>query len=258
MEALGLAGIEARCNSIRAEFGIVQDLVGIDVADTGDHMLIEQQRFQRSLRRPDCRTQVHRLEWVGDRINPEPREFGKLDVDVAWIKYDDFTECAWVHEPGLVSIVQVHDDMRVGRTFGSLGREQHLPTHSEMDHHRITGVEREQQVFAASIDPLDDGVGEASDQRTSGSPTNHTFTPYLDINDPSTSEMAVQSSPNGLDLGEFRHRLLVLLSDYGNAHHEIERQACVAAPCSADFFDRPSPSPSTSPSTNASARKDFA
>jgi hypothetical protein len=99
----------------------------------------------------------------------------------------------------------MHHDVRMCRTFGSPRREQQLATHSQVDHHRVTGIKREQQIFSSSIHSFDDSVGEARDQFSSGCPTNDTFTPDFDINNSPTGKMALQSSSNSLDFGKFRH-----------------------------------------------------
>jgi hypothetical protein len=68
-----------------------------------------------------------------------------------------------------------------------------------VNHHRVTGVEGEQQVLTAPIDSFDDRVGEARDQFSSGGSANDAFAPDFDINNPSTDKVALQSSSNGLN-----------------------------------------------------------
>ena len=49
VQAFDLTGVEIRRGPVGAEPSSVQDFIGIDIADSCNHVLIQQQRFQSSL-----------------------------------------------------------------------------------------------------------------------------------------------------------------------------------------------------------------
>ena len=188
----------------------------------------------------------HGLEaYERDCRTVSPNEFGQFDGDAIRIEHDHLAERARVDEPCLVAVVEMEHDMGVGRTFGPRRREEHLSAHPQVDHRGVTRVERQQQILAASVGGDDHGVGQPVDERLPRRSPNGPLTPDVDTFDASTDEMALQTTANGLDLRQLGHRPI--------RRQPSERQASVAANCSAAFFDRPVPTPCTSPSTSTLA-----
>ena len=127
----------------------MQDLVDIDVADAGDHVLVEEQRLQLPATGEQQRPQPGPIEPVGDGIHPEPGQLRQLDLDPGGIEHHDLAERSGIDEPQLLRLgaVEVGDHMGVRRSGRALGRQQQLAAHAEMDHQCITGVERADEVL---------------------------------------------------------------------------------------------------------------
>ena len=203
----------------------------------------------RSVRRPaSSRPQRGDVQSVGQGINAEVGQLGELDVDVVRIEDDHLTERAGVHEPqrfgGLA--VERHDDVRVWRPLRLHRGEQELPGHAQVDHHRVAGVERQQQVLAAPLCCQHLGARETVDHLLRRRAAHAAQPAYFDVRDRSPYDVLRKAAPDGLDLGQLRHQLVKA------------RQAASAAACSAAFFERPTPSPSAAPLTTTVAKKCFA
>ena len=134
---------------LRMEAGGVEDLVGVDVADPGDHVLVEQQRLE--LRRPAAQhgAELVRAGVVDERVDAEPGDLGELGVDVVGVVDDHLAERARVDEQQ-VGIAEVEDDMGVQRPLGAAVDEEQLAGHAQVDHQRVARVERAQEVLAAA------------------------------------------------------------------------------------------------------------
>ena len=185
----------------------MQDLVGVDVADAGDHVLVEQQR----LRAPGrwtrvIRRSVRRRERFGDRIDAQHRQLGQLDRHVVGIEHDDLTERARVDEPA-----PRRPSSRVITTC-VCGRPRRAPAASStwplMRRWIITAsprVEREQQVLAPTVGSLDHRVGQPADQRARATCAGRHAPDRPRRGRSDARRDARQATPNRLDLGQFRH-----------------------------------------------------
>ncbi len=226
----------------------MQDLVGVDVADAGDDVLIEQERLEDGAPTGEEPTQRGDVQSVGQWINSEVGQLGELDVDVVGIEDDDLTERARVDEPQRFGrlAVERHDHMGVRWTLRFRRGEQQLPGHAQVDHQRVTGVEGHEQVLAAPLRRQHLRARETVDDLLGRRATDAAQPTDLDTRDRSPDDVRRKAAPDGLDLGQLRHQLV-------NA-----RQAASAADCSAAFFERPAPSPSAAPFTTTVAKKCFA
>ena len=129
----------------------MEDLVGVDVADPGDDVLVEQQRLERTSSGTERPPQGCCVERLGDRVDAEPGEFGQFDGDAIRVEHDHLAERARIDEPCLVAVVEMQHDVGVGRAIGPRRGEEHLSAHPQMDHRGVTRVERQQQVLATSV-----------------------------------------------------------------------------------------------------------
>jgi hypothetical protein len=93
----------------------VEDLVGVDVADAGDDVLVEQERFQEASTRPQHLAELPERDLVGDRVGPEVRDVGHLDGSVRRVEHHHLAEGSGVDEPELVAVVEVEHDVGVHR-----------------------------------------------------------------------------------------------------------------------------------------------
>ena len=76
----------------------MEDLVGVDVADAGHHVLVEQQRLDLATPTQHDAAQLGPAETVGDRVDPEPHQFGHLRAEVHRVEHHHLAERARVDE----------------------------------------------------------------------------------------------------------------------------------------------------------------
>ena len=226
-------------HAIGAQPRLVQDLVGVDVADPGDHVLVEQQRLEQAVPRAQQPAQHRQRELTGDRVDTEVGQLRQFDGDVVRVEHDDLAERARVDEPQLVRRmlavrVEVHHDVRVRRPLGAFVGDQHLTAHPQVDHHLVAGVERQAQVLAMAVGGRDRGTGQPVDQRLPRRAPHGALATDLDPVDAPSDGEPVEPAADRLDLGQLGHQLAVRKAN-----------AADAAACSADFLERPSPSPTT-------------
>ena len=160
----------------------------------------------------------------------------------------------------------MEDDVGVQRALGAAVDEQQLAGHAQVDHHRVAGVERAQQVLAAAPGGDERGAGEPVDQRLARRPPHRPLPADLDALDAPADDEPLEAAPDRLDLGQltarsggrrrraWRRRQL---------EHGARASAVASVPwrraalCSAERFERPSPAPSTVPPTDTVAKKRF-
>ena len=184
----------------------MENLIGIDIADPGDVLLVEQKRFERLARSTDHFAQCGAREVFRNRVGTELGEGRELDGHICRVINNHLAEGARVNKPALGAVVEVHHDVRMGWTVGASRREEYLAAHPQVDHHRIAGVERHDEVLPAPLGAQNGRVGQAVDQRLTRRPTHHTLSTDIDSLDPSAGELLLQTTPNGLDLRQLGHR----------------------------------------------------
>ncbi len=104
---------------------------------------------------------------VGDGVDSHLGQLGHLDGRALGVEHDHLAEGARIDEPQLLGrlAAEVQDDVRVGRSGRTGLADQHAATHPQMDHQRVAGVERADDVLAAAVDRGDGRAGETVDQR---------------------------------------------------------------------------------------------
>ena len=142
---------------------------------------------------------------IGSR--PSRGEFGQLDDRLIGIEHHHLAERTRIDEPQLLgrSTSEVQDDMGVIGPRRTAVAHQDPPTHPEVDHQRIAGVERADDVLAAAPDRGDGCAGEAVDQRLTRRAPNRSFATDLDPVDTTPDDERHHAPTNGLDLGELGH-----------------------------------------------------
>ncbi len=96
------------------------------------------------------------------------------------VVHDHFAERPWVDEPGLSTVVEMHHHVRVRRSVRTAVGEQHLTAHPEVDHHRVTAVERQQQILASTVGSHHGRVRQPVDQRLARGSAHDTLATDLD------------------------------------------------------------------------------
>ena len=85
--------------SIPTHSGEVQALVAVNVSDSGDDVLIEEQRLDLARATPDNVGELLSTQSVGDWVDAHPGDFWQFHRDVARIEYNHLAERARVDEP---------------------------------------------------------------------------------------------------------------------------------------------------------------
>ena len=191
---------------------------------------------------------MRQREPVGDRVDAEAGQLGELDGDVRRGRTRrPRRTCAGrrTTAPGSPSSRCSTTWVCGGRGGAAVG-DQQLAAHPQVDHQLVAGVEREQEVLPAPVGGGDRRAGQAVDRlpardvrRTVRSrPTSTAF-------DAPADDEAVEAAPDRLDLGQLGHRSI----ETGVRRRRAGRTPRTR-PCSAGFFERPSPSPTMRPSTH--------
>jgi hypothetical protein len=230
--------------------GFVKNLVGVNVADSGDHVLVEQQGLDLTPPTPHQGAEIRQLEPLRDRVNTKPCEVGHLDRDIRRIEYNDLAECSRIDEPHLFVVVEMHDYVRVQGANRASIDHQDLTAHTEVNHQLLTGIERHQEILATAVGSLDPGTRQPMDHSLGRCTTDCALATDLDAVDSTTDDETFQPPSHRLDLWQLRHTRF-----FGGLQVSVRwMNAAVAAACSAAFFDRPSPSPTISLATSTRAK----
>lgn len=127
--------VKPRRQPIVTQSRTMQDLVGVDVADTGDASLIEQQRLQVAATTAQYLGKLRFVETLCHGVGAEPCQLWRDSVLVIGIEDHHLAEGARVDEPHLVTHgicvgrkMRHHVGMR--RTFGASWHDEHPPTHA--------------------------------------------------------------------------------------------------------------------------------
>ena len=220
--------------------GLVQDLVGVDVADAGDDVWSSSSGF--SCRAPAGAAAAASCGDVRPSASGSmPRWASSGSSTSTWSGSNTTTSPNVRGSTNRSSsagvAVEVSTTWVCGGRCAPAGATQQLAAHAQVDHQRVAGVEREQQVLAAPVDGDDLGAGQAVDQlpardvrRTVRSPAD------LDALDAPADDVAASprrtvstSGSSGIERQSARRRAASHASDGGRL---LGR-----------FFDRPSPSP---------------
>lgn len=179
-----------------------QDLIGIDVADTGQKALVEKQALQTACAAPDetrefveadlkrFRAKTLESAFLSARLPPiqsQPAEFSHIPE-------------AEVFAPS----GETEDKMGVPVARPAGWTQQELSGHLEMKDQARSILQGDDQVFAP---PAQLGHPKPLKPPQVGRPAalQHMPMKHAAAGDPPADEAAVQAPPNGLDLREFRH-----------------------------------------------------
>lgn len=175
----------------------MENLVGIDVPDAGNHMLVKEQRLDGAF---PCVQQTPKdiiIEVVDEWVDAESCQLGQHLALVRWVVHHDFTKRAWVDEPKLMCVVssfpalvsrEGEDDMRVWWSWMIRGMNEHAPAHAQMDHHSITTRHITDEVFAATTSRRERHASETMDDGLSTDAPNRSLAPHRHRRDGATDD----------------------------------------------------------------------
>ena len=193
----------------------VQDLIGIDVSDSGDQMLIEERRLHRPLRSSSDSAHVVGGEFVDDRIDTEAVEFRKHGWPLLRIECNDLTEGSGIDETQLCRKPNVGTDFRRGtqRQYDMAMRwprivrsgDQDLTAHPQVNHQFVSRIESEKKVLSSPARIDRPSAGQALCEFLARCASHSSLSANLDTFDSATDECDLETSAYGLDFGQFRH-----------------------------------------------------
>ena len=187
--------------------GPPQRLVGVDIADTRHHRLIEELAFDLRVlaaqHRYDGITVESRIQGVACNVCDGPGHRAAVHADQ--IGQLPTAECALINEAQRGAVIERRRDPQM---FGSIEwSQQHLTTHPQMHHQRHLGSEREPQILSAPVRPgdvrTDQPCGEVGG--TGFVTANRTRVAHLNRGDRPAGDMRLQAPAHHLDFRKFRH-----------------------------------------------------
>ncbi len=191
--------------------GAVQRLADIDIAEPGDHALIQQQGLDR--RRPAAKGAGEKggVERVAQRLDPEAVE-QLVRVERRRRDEQHEAEAARVVVGDAGAVFHMEDDVIVDRApvagmmeaAGDLPLDAERAAHAEMHDERLVPVEIGQQIFgpppqgenASACEPRGEVLREGEAQIRA---------PLLDAQESRALERGREAPPHSLDLGQFGH-----------------------------------------------------
>jgi hypothetical protein len=189
----------------------VQDLVGIDVSDSGDQMLIEEHRLHRPLRSSSDSAHVVGGEFVDDRIDTETVEFRKHGRPLLRIEGNDLTESSGIDETQLCRKPNVgtHCRMRTQRQHDMAVRrpriiwsgDQDLTAHPQVNHQFVSRIESEKKVLTSPARIDRPSAGQTLREFLARCASHSSLSANLDLFDSATDECDLETSADGLDFG---------------------------------------------------------
>ena len=179
LDAVAAAG-ERRRDALGRQGGAVQRLAGIDIAETGDHALVEQRRFERGLATVETGSQVLGIEVVAQRLRAEPGE--ELVVRCGrGVDQIHEPEAAGIGVDDAGAVIEQECDVIVNRRAGRVGAlaglfvglaqgqrpaarrvDGEAAAHAEMHEQALAVIEADQQIFRPPPDGLDAPAGQSA------------------------------------------------------------------------------------------------
>ena len=147
MENLNFGCRERVCAPFRMQPGIEECLIGVDVADAGDHGLVKQEGFQQTLATPNDGGKGFGREFIGERFRTKaPQDFLRVLNKV------NTAEFARIAEAQLLATVEFEDRMRVFIDRQGCVNHSEMTGHAQMDDQRLIPGEREDEELGAAAD----------------------------------------------------------------------------------------------------------
>ena len=189
----------------RVDLGPEQRLVGVDVPDARDPLLVEQERLDRSARRPRQRVQVRGRELLVERLEAEPSGEERVERVTAE------RQLAGAEAPrvGVCEVVIVEPQPHAGVRRRSLGVEQQRAGHAQVLEQVGLAFELPHEVLAAPPQPFDRASFERGAQLGAGERTRPALVEDLELAQRPPLDVRRQMTADRLDLRELWHRLII-------------------------------------------------
>ena len=150
IKALGVLVRQRVCLAQRAQAGLEQHLIRVDIAQTCHKRLIEQQRLECPCVPGQLRGEEIQGELSRQRLRAE-MAYHRLEI----ARQVHTTELAWVVKDQLATISQVEDNAGVLAWLDLLWLHSQLPTHAEVDQQLAGRGQKEDQKLGSPAHTLD-------------------------------------------------------------------------------------------------------
>ena len=193
----------------RADAGAKQRLADIDIAQTGDVLLVQQRCLDRRALAGQGGRQAGDRKIVAQRLRAQPRQQTVCVLAVGAHQVDR-TEAAGIDEtdpPAAIGAgigLQHHVFMQRTGVVASGWLDQHAPGHAEMDQYAVPARQAHQDVFGAPAKAEHLRAGQARGEAGRKRPP-QIGPADLGAYDPSALQLRLQASHHRLDFGQFRN-----------------------------------------------------
>ena len=227
LQSDGFVERQGVCRTFWVETGHEQRLVGVDVAETCHHPLIEQDRLEASRSPGEPGRERLRCERGVERFRAE----SSVETDdVLRQDVEDATEFALIREPEVLAVIESSSQMLKAKRRGVARRQLKRAGHAKVDQERGAVVQFEAEVFAAAHD-VDDGSPDGPRPRRLRPERANDAGEIADaeIRDRPTADAIDEGSTNSFDFGEFWHTGVLLVRrtgarlDAGWYHAKVRR-----------------------------------
>src|SRR6478609_9588325 len=153
VQAPHLLGAQLVAHAVVAQPGVMEDLVGVDVADAGDELLVHEPGLQLHVALGHQLAEVVPAHGALERVEAEMSQLVDLVLDAVELGDEHLAERARVDEPQLPALGEGDDHVGVlGQRLLGAGGPPQLARHPEVDHQHLAAVELDEQVLAPSLD----------------------------------------------------------------------------------------------------------
>ena len=180
-------------------------LADIDVAEPGDHALVEQRRLDRRRLAGEHGARRRRRETGIERLGPEPGE-QRMRLRLAAAHQIEHAEAPRIVE---AQPPRRRRSRRITCSCGHAGRliaEPQAPRHAEMEQQGLSSSSPIRMYLAAPAMPCRRRAGQARGE-PSGNGKRRSGPALLERGDPPASQARGQARGDGLDFGQLGHRL---------------------------------------------------
>lgn len=203
-EAPVVAGPERCTQAIGAKASAKKGLVGIDIADSGYNLLVEEGRLDRPFRPPHCGRKVLAgdAEGVGAEECPTGLELGRAP------ERPEASEAPRIPKDQHLTTLDLPRcvDM-VGWRLLAIGDQPKLPRHAKMHDQSAPTFGNDRELLAAALEGLNHTTLKQSNRSAYSAPgCNADVRPVQDnLVNAAARERLGQAAADGFDFGKFRH-----------------------------------------------------
>lgn len=208
-QAVELAPSERSGHACRQDPRSEASLVGVHVADTSEHGLIEEERLQGCPAGRRELGQSGRVDPVHERVGAEP---GKGDRYATWVEVgsdEQLAEGSLVDKAELAVVVEGDPGMGMGdegHLVAGWSHEEQLAAHPEVYDERGSVVEPDEEVLSPPARDRDGSAGQRDDEVRDALTTDRPQAGHDHVVDPLADDEGLEAPPYGLDLRKLWHQ----------------------------------------------------